>query len=98
MKDLETLSKEKTELAKAWGKLLGELKIKKVQKEITGAVEGAKKKRKNSKEVKAENMLKALDGMKARETGLERKSFAIQQQILRDVISDADVVRWFLPF
>ncbi|KAF9526041.1 P-loop containing nucleoside triphosphate hydrolase protein [Crepidotus variabilis] len=88
-KDLEKLTKEKFELKTVWMKLLGDLKNK---KEETLAVEGGKKRRRSSKELKAENMLKALDGMKARESGMERKMYAMQQQILKDVIGDADVI------
>jgi hypothetical protein len=43
----------------------------------------------------ADNMFKDLEMKKLRIRGLQRKRYAIEQQMLRDVVADADVVRYF---
>lgn len=41
----------------------------------------------------ADNMFKDLEMKKLRIKGIQKKRYAIEQQMLRDVVADADVVR-----
>ena len=47
---------------------------------------------------RAENMFKDLEMSKLRLKGIQRKKFALEQQMLRDVVAEADVVRFFSTF
>ncbi len=78
MNELSFLSADITKLEARYGKAVEKLKE---QKEPSKA-----------RRTRAQDMLIALETMKQRFKALERKVFAIRQEMLRDVVSDADVV------
>lgn len=84
-KDIENLANEIRDLGARYTKFLRKTEV----------LKGAPTKRRMAT---TENMFKDLEMKKLRLKGIQRKKYAIEQKMLRDVVAEADVVRYFSTF